>query len=205
MKNKTSDVRTLRSRQLLSDALIELMKSKPLEKITVNDIVKKANVARTTFYAQFKDKDQFVNEIIQDKLKELRKIVTPNFDIADEEHFEEASTIYYVKYYEAYLANAEFFKVFIGPNGLPGFVDILTENGIKAYTAIFENAKVDEFPLPPKYIVQYIVSAHIGLGIQWMKNDFKESPEYMARIQNRLTYRGLLRGLKLEQAVTLLK
>ena len=205
MKNKTSDVRTQRSRQMLYDAMLELMKEKPLDKITVNEIVKHAGVARTTFYAQFDDKDAFVHEMIQDKLKELRTIVTPNFDITDEKRFEENSNSYYIKYYEVFLENAEFFKVFLGPNGLPGFVDLLTQNGIEAYTHIFENANVDEFPLPPKYIVQYIVSAHIGLGIQWMKNDFKESPEYMAKIQNRLSYRGLLRGLKIDQSVRLLK
>ena len=205
MDKGISDVRAVRSRQMMSEALVRLMEHKPLYKVTVNDIVKEAKVARTTFYAQFKDKDQFVSEVIQDKLAELRRTVMPNFDITDTEQFEEASQTYYIKYYQAYLENKEFFKVFLGPNGLPDFVELLTENGIKAYTQIFENASVDEFPLPPKYIVQYIVSAHIGLGIQWMENDFKESPEYMARIQTRLTNRGLLRGLKIDQHITLLK
>ena len=79
------------------------------------------------------------------------------------------------------------------------------DNGVKAYTYVFNHAETKEFPLPAKYIIQYLVSAHIGLGIQWLQNDFKESPEYMARIQERLTYKGLLRGLKLDQDITLLR
>ncbi|MBQ9180461.1 MAG: TetR/AcrR family transcriptional regulator [Firmicutes bacterium] len=209
MKNKVSDVRTQRSRQLLADALIELMKEKPVAKITVNDIVKQAKVARTTFYAQFEDKNQFVEAVIDDKLHELRSIVMPRFDdekyqLTDEQ-MAEWSENYYIAYFKAFLANADFFRVMLSENGIPGFVDKLVENGIEAYTYVFQHAETKEFPLPAKYIVQYLVSAHIGLGIHWLQNDFKESPEYMARIQERLTYKGLLRGLKLNQDVTLLR
>ena len=209
MKNKVSDVRTQRSRQLLANALIELMKEKPISKITVNDIVKQAKVARTTFYAQFKDKNQFIEAVIDDKLHELRSIVMPRFDDEDyqltDDQMAEWSENYYIAYFNAFLANADFFRVMLSGNGVPGFVDKLVENGVKAYTYVFQHAETKEFPLPAKYIIQYLVSAHIGLGIQWLQNDFKESPEYMARIQERLTYKGLLRGLKLDQDVTLLR
>jgi len=48
-----NDQRAIRSRQLLYDALANLMREKPYNSITVTDLVETANVGRTTFYRNF--------------------------------------------------------------------------------------------------------------------------------------------------------
>src|SRR5215468_9576608 len=53
---KTEDRRVQRTRQSLRDALIELMIEKGYEEVTVQDIIDRANVGRSTFYAHFLDK-----------------------------------------------------------------------------------------------------------------------------------------------------
>ena len=53
--DRTNDMRKARSRQYLADALLELMQEKDFESISVNAIVKKARVSRSTFYFQFED------------------------------------------------------------------------------------------------------------------------------------------------------
>lgn len=45
----------------LADALKAIVKQKSLEKITVQDIVKEANVTRQTFYRHFQDKYDLLN------------------------------------------------------------------------------------------------------------------------------------------------
>lgn len=45
----------VRSRKLIRQAFLELLKEKPLEKITVTDIVKRADINRSTFYAHYPD------------------------------------------------------------------------------------------------------------------------------------------------------
>ena len=45
----------IRSRQMIQDALIELLSQKPLEKITVVDLVEKSGLSRNTFYAHYQD------------------------------------------------------------------------------------------------------------------------------------------------------
>ena len=60
------DLRIQRSRKHLIEALLTLMQSKPLQKITVRDITKKAMVNRSTFYAHYTDKyDLFTTAIGQ--------------------------------------------------------------------------------------------------------------------------------------------
>jgi len=64
----------IRSKRLIREAYIDLLKEKPIEKITVTDIVKRADINRGTFYAHYSDTqavlEQIENEII-DRMKEL--------------------------------------------------------------------------------------------------------------------------------------
>ena len=58
MESRKVDRRIQRTRQLLDDALIELILEKGYDNITVQNIVDQANVGRSTFYAHFLDKDE---------------------------------------------------------------------------------------------------------------------------------------------------
>ncbi len=60
MKSYAEDRRSQRTRSTLIHALIDLLNSKPYDQITVQDIVAKANVGRSTFYAHFEDKDHLL-------------------------------------------------------------------------------------------------------------------------------------------------
>lgn len=68
MKKKAEYKSAIRSRKLIRQAFVELMQEKDLEKITVTDIVTRADINRGTFYAHYQDKraviEQIENEII---------------------------------------------------------------------------------------------------------------------------------------------
>jgi AcrR family transcriptional regulator len=57
MQHHQDDRRAERSRELILDALRELIAEKSFEKITVQEIVDRAGVGRTTFYAHFQSKE----------------------------------------------------------------------------------------------------------------------------------------------------
>src|SRR6266498_1995968 len=58
------DRRSQRTRHLLGAALVELIREKDYNAITVSDIIQRANVGRSTFYAHYHDKDDlFVGEM----------------------------------------------------------------------------------------------------------------------------------------------
>ena len=66
------DPRVKRTRQLLQSALMELIREKSVDSITVQDIAARAEVNRATFYAHFEDKyallDYAAREIFQARL-----------------------------------------------------------------------------------------------------------------------------------------
>jgi len=56
MQDKT-DRRSQRTRQAIDDAFIELLMEKGYDVLSVKDIIDRANVGRSTFYAHYKDKE----------------------------------------------------------------------------------------------------------------------------------------------------
>ncbi len=52
-----TDRRVQRTRELLQKALIELVNERGYDALTIQDIVDRANVGRTTFYLHYSSKD----------------------------------------------------------------------------------------------------------------------------------------------------
>lgn len=59
----------IRSRKLIRRAFLELLKEKSFEKITVTDIVKRAEINRSTFYAHYPDVMGVIEEVEEEVLK----------------------------------------------------------------------------------------------------------------------------------------
>lgn len=61
------------SRQLLKEALIDLLQEKPIEKITIKEICEKAGINRSTFYRHYSSEYDLLGEIEQDGMDILRE------------------------------------------------------------------------------------------------------------------------------------
>ena len=60
---KKEDRRVRRTRDQLGDALVELLVQKPFDDITVQDVLDRAGVSRSTFYTHYRDKnDLFLSD-----------------------------------------------------------------------------------------------------------------------------------------------
>ena len=65
MPSKDLDRRVQKTRKLLQDALIALVAEKGYEAVTIQELLEKANVGRSTFYAHFQDKEQLLHSILE--------------------------------------------------------------------------------------------------------------------------------------------
>ena len=72
----------IRSRKLIRQAFFDLLKEKDFEKITVTDIVKRADVNRSTFYAHYPDVLGVVEEI-QEEIIEYTQTSMNAMDFKD--------------------------------------------------------------------------------------------------------------------------
>lgn len=72
MKPKTVDRRTQRTRRALRDALLSLLMEKSWDELSVQDICKRADIGRSTFYLHFPSKE----ELLSGSLDDLRGALT---------------------------------------------------------------------------------------------------------------------------------
>ncbi|GAB2806435.1 TetR/AcrR family transcriptional regulator [Streptomyces daliensis] len=71
------DRRIRRSRRLLGGALVELVLERGFTALTVEDITERADVARATFYAHFRDKEDLFARVTSDLLETLGERLAP--------------------------------------------------------------------------------------------------------------------------------
>ena len=75
-ENKKSEYKSAkRSRQFIRDAYTTLLQNKPSEKISISDIVLKAGITRSTFYAHYKAPEEVLKEIAEELIIEIDKLL----------------------------------------------------------------------------------------------------------------------------------
>jgi AcrR family transcriptional regulator len=70
------DRRISRTRNTLGDALIELMRDQPFDSITVQQVLDRARVSRSTFYTHYRDKDDLFLSDVEDFLELIGTLLT---------------------------------------------------------------------------------------------------------------------------------
>ena len=104
MKTEKHDRRSERTRRLLGDALTSLMLERRYVDLTVQDILDRANIGRSTFYAHFYDKEDLLTSQLEGMLAALIKHMqdTP---IAQDALLPSLGLVRHVQeYYPVYLA-----------------------------------------------------------------------------------------------------
>ena len=66
MSSAATDRRVRRTRELLRRALLSLVQEKGYDRITVQDILDRADIGRSTFYAHYRDKDDLLRAGFED-------------------------------------------------------------------------------------------------------------------------------------------
>lgn len=81
MEGKKLYRNAIRSRQMIRQAYMELLQEKPYEKITATDIIQRANINRSTFYAHYPDARGIMDEIINEVSLMFQNMLT-NIDFS---------------------------------------------------------------------------------------------------------------------------
>ena len=175
MENIKIDRRIQRTRQLLLDALVALILEKGYEEITVQDIIDRANVGRSTFYAHFQDKeDLFLSgfENLRDQFEAhlLGGGSEPNnpwgLSLILFEHVQSSQRL---------------FKAMMGKQSRGG----MTQHFNRYLTALLRSHMNSQMPakareqVPPEVMAQVLVSTLTALITWWLDNDLPYTAERM--------------------------
>ncbi len=121
MRQKAEYRSSLRSKRLIRQAFLELLQEKDLEKITVTDIITRADLNRGTFYAHYQDVraviEQIENEIIAKMLEFLGEFRYKNFF--------QNPLLLLLKVSRYIEADQDFFRILINSKGAIQFLEKL--------------------------------------------------------------------------------
>lgn len=184
--NKRNDI-TAQTKQNIMDAFWSLYCERRIEKITVRDLTNKAGYNRGTFYEYFSDVydvlEQIENTLIP-SLDELPPVSTPagSFGMP-------LST-----FFDLYKQNSKYYSVLLGECGDPAFACKL-KNSIKPVIMQFfdNNPSVDKKELD--YILEYTLSAMIGIMSYWFSQPEPLSNEKLHELIYRLMEQGVTKQI----------
>lgn len=80
---KREDARVRRTRDALGDALVSLMQEKPFDTITVQDVLDRAKVGRSTFYSHYSDKDDLLMSDAEEFFESVAMMLSVRGDTSD--------------------------------------------------------------------------------------------------------------------------
>ena len=75
MLKNSEDRRARRTRRLLKESLLELMREKPFSQISARDVTERADVNRTTFYLHYTGTVQLLQSVEEDLLAEAQSLI----------------------------------------------------------------------------------------------------------------------------------
>lgn len=196
MRENHKDLRVIRTKESIRDALVELMEEKGFEAITVKDITTRAKINRGTFYAHYQDKFDLMAKCEEEIMLEMSRMAKQKFpsiiaSLGTDSPTDTPLSIA-VSIFEYLNENCRFMKAVLGPNGDLSFQTRLKEFMWKTMFGNHPNALVKEENLlvPAEYLASYVASAHIGVIQQWLNSGRNESPEEMAKILSTITING---------------
>lgn len=186
------DRRIKRTRHLLRDALMRLVQTKSYDEITIQDITDEADIARTTFYLHFKDKDG----LLFDMMREMYDLLTLEVDGLPPDVFLASNEEdCYSEDFKHVLEYADFYRVMLSGQGSPVFLFQVQDYLAMVMQKSLEKLIQPEMNLqmPIDYMASLIAGAHIGVIRWWLNNHTDEyTPEKMALMTQQTLQNGLI-------------
>lgn len=178
---KQTDLRVIRTRQMIKNAFLELMSTIGFSKITVENLTKKAMISRNTFYLHYSDKydllDQLEAEMLQGIKDIIMEIPLETIVAAGLKHERISSVI--LRVFAYIKEQGAFFTLFMGEKGDPAFLNKLHET-IKS---VFVAKNMSSYlRVPEQYAIALIIGIQTSFIKEWLNCGMKESPDELVSI-----------------------
>jgi len=181
LKKKTPDRRTRRTRHKVNGALVDLIKEKRFDDITVQNLIERAGVGRSTFYSHYRDKE----DVFEHQWQQL------NQHLADQIDWTKAgreSFFPVIPFFQHLQREAQSFY-----RGLvrSGKVDAIFNSGVEYLSHHIEAALIQrlnsrEIAVPIPVLSHYLANEFFGLLKWWLDADMPYPAEAMDKMFHRL-------------------
>jgi len=183
LTRRKMDARVRKTRDALGDALVTLMQEKPFDSIRVQDVLDRAQVGRSTFYAHYSDKDDLLMSDADEFFESISMVLSA--------HGDQSERVFPVREFFLHLVDAHQFIVALRSSGK------MLENLelAQAHFARGIERRLSEVPRGskiPAHERPAIAFAHAGALVSlmrwWIDRGMKEPAEEMDRIFHRIVW-----------------
>jgi AcrR family transcriptional regulator len=179
------DRRVQRTRELLQKALIELINERGYDAITIQDIVDRANVGRTTFYLHYSSKDELFMSCHEAIVSELR--IGPLHPLSREELLSpEAPPGMTSAYRHLEDARALLSRIFHGKDSLLILRRIRDWSAQEVEASLRAAFAEADSAIPFNVLANYLAGARIALVQWWLEKRQPYTLENLAQTFHRL-------------------
>lgn len=194
-----TDRRQIRTKQLIRDALLDLIPQKGLTKITVKDLTERADINRGTFYLHYKDVADLTDQLKEDIFADI-PLLTSKIDPTDIKVAAKNNEPYepIQRLLEYLLSHSDFLRVMLLPQGDPQLTVQLKSSMKENMLKKFDQYLGPESPspaVPADYFMAYITSANIGLLTHWMMSGNDLPVEDIALMMTKIMSQGPLEAM----------
>ncbi len=182
--NKT-DRRVQHTRERLQKALIELISECEYHVITIQDIVDRANVGRTTFYLHYNGKDDLFMSCHEAIVSEFH--FGPRHSLSREELLApEAPAGMASAYRHLEARRAQLYPIFLGRDGSLILRHIRAQSTKEIETNLRAAFAESKDTIPFNVLASYLAGAQIALVQWWLEKRRPHTPENLAQTFHRL-------------------
>ena len=187
MRKHKPDARVQRTRNLLGRALIELIVEKPINDVTVQDVLDRAGVGRSTFYLHFRDK----GDLLMSQLEMFLEMMSTVLSVRQEK----SQRVAPVAEMFAHIGNQnKLYRVLSDSGHLNEFFDLAEgyfTRGIERRLA--ESGRLAKLPQREMAArASALAGSLLSLLRWWLDRGEKETPEAMDAMFHRMVWGGVV-------------
>ena len=173
-----------RSQKMLRNALMELLKEKPLHKIGISEITDRADLARSTFYTHFETKEDLLHCCIDETIASFFEELMQKEGFGENEEVDIQSL---TNYFRLWSENTQLVELFSVVDLDKVIVDRLRVHHFDLYENKISLDFPDSNPVLAEYYRESIIYTNFGLLKFWVNSGMRHSPEVMGKLLYELT------------------
>jgi AcrR family transcriptional regulator len=186
------DRRVRRTRRNLTDAFVGLVIERGYERVTVADILQRADIGRSTFYAHFRDKEALLLSCFDDLREDLSRDLDAMTTGVEPPDPGQPSIVVFTHAYQ----HRRVYQALFGRRGgtiAYGHLHALIAGAVRAHLAPHLTAAGS--PIPPDAAAEFYTSALLGILTWWINQDFPHGPDHIARTYGAMANPGILAAI----------
>ena len=181
--DKKTDARVRRTRDALGDALVALMQEKPFDTITVQDVLDRAHVGRSTFYSHYSDKDDLLMSDADEFYERLSMGLSA--------HGEASDRVFPVREFFSHIAEAQrFVNALFSSGKMQDSLELARAHFARGIERrLSELPRAQSIPASDRAAVAFAhAGALLSLLTWWIDRGMKQSPAEMDALFHRIVW-----------------